>query len=385
MAFARSRLENQLKARNAPPSEIARAQEVLNPEYLTIGFARRFATYKRATLLFKDKERLIRILTNKERPIQIIVAGKAHPKDEPGKNYIKEIVKESNDERLRRHIVFIEDYDVVVARYLVQGVDVWLNNPRRPQASGTSGMKAAANGVLNLSILDGWWDEAYSPGIGWAIGTREEYENADYQDEIEANSLYELLEKEVAPTFYDLSSDHLPRRWITMMKQCMKEINPVFNTNRMVGEYTDRFYVPADRRYRALSANDRQRARELAGWLDNVRSNWSHVRIESIEANGNDAHRVGEILDVKVRVHLANLKAADVIVQAFYGQLVSDGDLSQGDIVDLQLIKQEGHVAEFKGGVALASSGKMGLAVRVMPSHPDLVHPLLTGHITWAK
>ncbi|HPW60531.1 MAG TPA: alpha-glucan family phosphorylase, partial [Candidatus Rifleibacterium sp.] len=386
VAFARSRLEKQLKARNAPPSEIARAQEVLNPEYLTIGFARRFATYKRATLLFKDKERLIRILTNKERPIQIIVAGKAHPKDEPGKNYIKEIVKESNDERLRRHIVFIEDYDVVVARYLVQGVDVWLNNPRRPQeASGTSGMKAAANGVLNLSILDGWWDEAYKPGIGWAIGTREEYENTDYQDEIEANSLYELLEKEVAPTFYDLSSDHLPRRWITMMKQCMKEINPVFNTNRMVGEYTDRFYVPADRRYRALSANDRQRARELAGWLDNVRSNWSHVRIESIEANGNDAHRVGEILDVKVRVHLANLKAADVIVQAFYGQLVSDGDLSQGDIVDLQLIKQEGHVAEFKGGVALASSGKMGLAVRVMPSHPDLVHPLLTGHITWAK
>ncbi len=386
VAFARSRLEKQLKARNAPPSEIARAQEVLNPEYLTIGFARRFATYKRATLLFKDKDRLIRILTNKDRPIQIIVAGKAHPKDEPGKNFIKEIVKESNDERLRRHIVFIEDYDVVVARYLVQGVDVWLNNPRRPQeASGTSGMKAAANGVLNLSILDGWWDEAYTPGIGWAIGTREEYENTDYQDEIEANSLYELLEKEVAPTFYDHSSDNLPRRWITMMKQCMKEVNPVFNTNRMVGEYTDRFYVPADRRYRALSANDRQRARELAGWLDNVRNNWGNVRIESIEANGNDAHRVGEILDVKVRVYLANLKASDVLVQAFYGQLVSDGDITQGDIVDLQLIKQEGHTAEFKGGVALASSGKMGLAVRVMPSHADLVHPLLTGHITWAK
>ncbi|HNX74982.1 MAG TPA: alpha-glucan family phosphorylase [Candidatus Rifleibacterium sp.] len=386
VAFARSRLEKQLKARNAPPSEIARAQEVLNPEYLTIGFARRFATYKRATLLFKDKERLIRILTNKDRPIQIIVAGKAHPKDEPGKNYIKDIVKESNDERLRRHIVFIEDYDVVVARYLVQGVDVWLNNPRRPQeASGTSGMKAAVNGVLNLSILDGWWDEAYTPGIGWAIGTREEFENTDYQDEVEANSLYELLEKEVAPTFYDHSSDNLPRHWITMMKQCMKEINPVFNTNRMVAEYAERFYVPADRRYRDLSANDRQRARQLASWLDNVRASWANIRIEEIDANGSNAHRVGEVLDVRVKVHLANLKAADVLVQAFYGKLVSDGDLSQGDIVDLQLIKQTGSTAEFKGGIALGSSGKMGLAIRVMPAHPDLVHPLLTGHILWAR
>ncbi|NCB40357.1 MAG: alpha-glucan family phosphorylase, partial [Erysipelotrichia bacterium] len=386
VAFARSRLEKQLRNRNAPSSEIARAQEVLNPEALTIGFARRFATYKRATLLFKDKERLIRILTNKDRPIQIIVAGKAHPKDEPGKNYIKEIVKESNDERLRRHIVFIEDYDVVVARYLVQGVDVWLNNPRRPQeASGTSGMKAAANGVLNLSILDGWWDEAYTPGIGWAIGTREEFENSEYQDEVEANSLYELLEKEVVPTFYDLSSDHLPRRWITMMKQCMKEINPVFNTNRMVAEYNDRFYVPGDRRYRALSANDRARARQLAAWLDTVRNSWSRVRIEHVEANGGSDHKVGDVLEVTARVHLDHLKASDVLVQVFHGQMKSADDIKQGEMVDLEAVKQEGSVAEFKGGVVLQSSGKMGLAVRVMPSHPDLVHPLLTGHILWAK
>jgi starch phosphorylase len=261
-----------------------------------------------------------------------------------------------------------------------------LNNPRRPQeASGTSGMKAAANGVLNLSILDGWWDEAYNPGIGWAIGTREEYEDSDYQDEIEANSLYELLEKEVAPTFYDLSSDHLPRRWITMMKQCMKEVNPVFNTNRMVGEYTDRFYVPADKRYQALSANNRKRARELAAWLDNVGKNWGSVRIENVDANGGNEHRVGESFEVSAKVHLAGLKASDVIVQAFYGQLISDGNLAQGEIVDLKLVKQEGQTAEFKGGVAFASSGKMGLAVRVMPSHPDMVHPLLTGHITWAR
>lgn len=386
VAFARSRMEAQLKARNAPPSEIARAREVLNPSYLTIGFARRFATYKRATLLFKDKERLVKILCNPERPIQLVIAGKAHPKDEPGKNFIKEIVKQSNDERLRRHIVFIEDYDVVVARYMVQGVDVWLNNPRRPQeASGTSGMKAAANGILNLSILDGWWDEAYNPEIGWAIGTREEHENTDYQDEIEANSLYELLEKEVAQTFYDLSSDNLPRKWIGMMKNCMRQLNGVFNTNRMVAEYTDRFYVPCDKHYQELSANNRQRARDLANWMDKVGQEWDNVQIIEVDANGTTEQHVGDILEVGVKVNLPGLKANDIIVQAFYGQLVSIEDLPQGDIVDLQFIKQNGDIAEFKGGIGLASSGKMGLAIRVLPNHKDLIHPLLTRRIIWAK
>lgn len=385
VAFARRRLEEQLRARNAPASDIAAAQEVLNPETLTIGFARRFATYKRATLLFKDRERLIRILTNKERPIQIIVAGKAHPKDEPGKNYIKEIVRQSNDPILRRHIVFIEDYDVVVARYLVQGVDVWLNNPRRPQeASGTSGMKAAANGVLNLSILDGWWDEGYSPEIGWAIGNREEFEDLDYQDEVEANSLYELLEKEVAPTFYDLSKDKLPRRWIKMMKDCMMQVAPVFNTDRMVGEYNDRFYMPANKRYDALSADDRKRARDLAAWLANVRSHWSKVRIENFEANGLKEHKVGDMVDVTVKVHLGALKASDLLVQAYHGEVGSDGQIRQGEMVDLAPATQNGSEGVFKCSIKLASSGKQGLTVRVVPSNPDLTHPILTGSVLWA-
>jgi starch phosphorylase len=386
VAFARGRLVKQLQARNAPASEIAAAQEVLNPEALTIGFARRFATYKRATLFFKDKERLLKILTNSERPVQIIFAGKAHPKDEPGKNFIKEIVKQSNDERLRRHIVFIEDYDVVVARYLVQGVDVWLNNPRRPQeASGTSGMKAAANGVLNLSILDGWWDEAYHPGIGWAIGHPEEYENKDYQDEVESNSLYELLEKEVAPIFYDRRQDTLPRKWIAMMKDCIREVTPVFNTNRMVGEYTDRFYMPSNNRYKALSDNDRKRAKDLAHWLENVRNCWNKIRIEEVSANGSKEHKVGEVLEVNVRLNLDCLKASDLAVQVFHGEVHGDEGIKQGDIIDLELVKQEGSIAQFRGGIRLMSSGKMGFAVRVTPSHPDLIHPSLTGNIIWAS
>lgn len=385
VAFARSRLEKQLRERNAPDSDVAAAREVLNPETLTIGFARRFATYKRATLLFKDKERLIRILTNKDRPVQIIIAGKAHPKDEPGKNYIKEIVKQANDERLRRHIVFLEDYDVVVARYLVQGVDVWLNNPRRPQeASGTSGMKAAANGILNLSILDGWWDEAYNPDIGWAIGTREMFEDLDYQDSVEANSLYELLEKEVAPTFYDLSRDDLPRRWIEMMKICIRQVAPVFNTDRMVGEYNDRFYMPALSRYKDLSENNRKRACELASWMQNIKSRWHNLKIAQVEANGLKEHKVGDKVEITAKIDIAGLRPEDVLVQAFHGSVGSDGKIEEGVMVDLAYKSAEGSNSVFKGKVELSSSGKMGVSVRVVPSHPDLIHPVLTKNVTWA-
>jgi starch phosphorylase len=274
----------------------------------------------------------------------------------------------------------------MVARYLVQGVDVWLNNPRRPQeASGTSGMKAAANGILNLSILDGWWDEAYHPGIGWAIGNREEYENSDYQDEVESNSLYELLEKEVAPTFYDRSQDDLPRKWIGMMKDCIREVTPVFNTNRMVAEYNDRFYMPSNNRYKALSADDRKRAKELAHWLENVKNCWNRIKIEKVEANGSSDHKVGDILDVNVTLHLDCLKASDVVVQVFHGEVHADEAINQGEIVDLELVKQEGSTAQFKGGIRLVGSGKMGFAVRVLPSHPDLIHPILTGNILWAS
>jgi len=385
VAFARQRLTEQLTARGAAPSEAAGAREVLNPEALTIGFARRFATYKRATLLFRDKERLVKILTNKDRPVQIIIAGKAHPKDEPGKQFIKEIIQHCKDERIRRNVVFIENYDVVVARYLVQGVDVWLNNPQRPlEASGTSGMKAAANGILNLSVLDGWWDEAYNPEVGWAIGNREEYSDVNYQDEIDANALYELLEKEVSPLFYDRTKDSLPRGWIRTMKNSMMQMCPVFNTNRMVGEYNDRYYMPGNERYRALSDNNRQRAKELAHWLEMVGNCWNNIKIEKVDVEGTNEHRVGEILNVKVRVSLDKLQAKDVVVQVFYGCVDSGEAIKHGELVDLSLAQQSGSGAVFEGGIKLLRSGRMGLAVRVMPSHPDLIHPILTGYIRWA-
>ena len=254
VAFARARLKDQLVRRGAPPSEVARADEVLDPDALTLGFARRFATYKRGTLLFRNLERLGAILNAKDRPVQIIFAGKAHPRDHGGKELIAEIVHLARRPDFRRRIVFIEDYDINVARYLVQGVDVWVNNPRRPlEASGTSGMKVCINGGINLSVLDGWWCEAFAGDNGWAIGAGEEYSDLTYQDDVESRAIYDLLEQEIVPLFYTRSSDGLPRGWIKVMKRAMSTVCPVFNTSRMVQEYMEKCYGPSAERYERLT------------------------------------------------------------------------------------------------------------------------------------
>ncbi|NLG26296.1 MAG: glycosyltransferase family 1 protein, partial [Chloroflexi bacterium] len=238
VSVARTRARRQLERRGAPPQDIKVASEILNPDILTIGFARRFATYKRATLLFSNVERLAAILNNPERPVQLIFAGKAHPRDNPGKEFIRRLVHYARQDELRRRILFLEDYDMSLARYMVQGVDVWLNTPRHgKEASGTSGMKAAQNGALNLSTLDGWWVEGYAPETGWSIGRGETYEDENYGDQVEANALYDLLEKEIVPLFYDYGGNGIPRGWIAKMKGSIREIAPVFNTHRMVQQY----------------------------------------------------------------------------------------------------------------------------------------------------
>ena len=244
--YARTRLASQVRQRGGTDAEITVAGGVLFPDALTIGFARRFATYKRATLLLRDVDRLKRILTDPKRPVQILLAGKAHPHDTEGKELIRQIIRFARDPQVRRTVVFLEDYDISVARYLVQGADVWLNTPRRPnEASGTSGMKLLANGGLNLSILDGWWDEAYDREVGWAIGNGEEYSNPEYQDQVESEALYHILENDVVPLFYDRDAAGIPRGWLAKMKASMKRLSPIFSTNRMVAEYAERFYLPA--------------------------------------------------------------------------------------------------------------------------------------------
>ena len=267
VAFARRKLAAQLRNWGASGREIDCCAEVLNPEALTVGFGRRFANYKRAALILQDEERLVRLLTDSERPVQIIMAGKAHPEDAPGKEIIRRIVHFANRQEVRHRFVFIQDYNTAVARMMLQGCDVWLNNPRRPlEACGTSGMKAVPNGVLNLSTLDGWWDEAYRQGCGWAIGRGETYEDHQLQDEIESRDIYNLLEHEIVPLFYDRGLDNLPSGWLEKMKTAMHHLCPTFNSHRMVLEYTNEYYVSSSRRYNELSGEDMKGAKELAKW-----------------------------------------------------------------------------------------------------------------------
>ena len=295
VAFTRKRLKEQLSKRGVSNRELAVAEEVLNSETLTIGFARRFAPYKRAYLILRDLQRLERILTNNEYPVQMIFAGKAHPQDQMGKDLIKHLIQISNREKLRRYIVFIEDYDLEVARYMVQGVDVWLNTPRRPlEACGTSGMKAVANGALHMSVLDGWWDEGYDAEIGWAIGSRVDYQDHDFQDELESHTLYDILEKDVVPLFYDRGPDGLPRGWLGMMKSSLHKLCPMFNTHRMVTEYWTRFYVPSATRQFQLKDKNWEALKALAKWREKIMYNWSGLKIRDVRMESINEIQMGE-------------------------------------------------------------------------------------------
>ncbi len=386
VALARARLKAQLKRRGSPPSEVDAADEVLNPDALTIGFARRFATYKRGDLIFRNPERLAAIVNNKDRPVQFIFSGKAHPQDRGGKELIQRVVHHSRKPEFRNHIVFIEDYDMNIARYLVQGVDVWLNNPRRPQeASGTSGMKICGNGGLNLSILDGWWVEGYDGDNGWAIGAGEEYgDNIVYQDEVESRALLELIEDEIVPMFYKRDASGLPREWIRRMKRSIMSLVPVFNTNRMVEQYTELCYLPSHRRAAKLSADHLKAARELAAWRRRVLADWPHVKVEAVEAKVGDVMRVGHKFPVRARVHLGPFKPEEVEVQLYHGVLDAMGDIAEPQVTPLGVDGvAEGSSVVFTGEVPCTNSGHFGYCVRVLPRHPDLPHLFEPGLVTW--
>jgi starch phosphorylase len=387
VAFGRRHLRAQLKKRGASETELRVADEVLDPEALTIGFARRFATYKRATLILRDPERLARILNHPGRPVQIIFAGKAHPQDNPGKDLIRQIVDLASEEPFRRRLVFLEDYGMTVTRYLVQGADVWLNTPLRPrEASGTSGMKAAANGVLNLSILDGWWDEAYQPEVGWAIGRKETYEDRDYQDQVEAEALYGLLEQDVVPAFYDRGADGLPRRWIHRMKADIKSLCHFFNTHRMVGAYTERFYLPLDAHYRHLMADGMARARALAAWKARVRKSWPQVQVGAVDADVLTEVQVGSEFQVQARVHLGTLTPEDVAVELYIGRVDASGDVVDARAMPMEPAEpvDEGTYLYRTRAITCPSSGLHGYTLRLLPHHPDLTTPFLPGLIVWA-
>lgn len=383
--FIRNRLKKQLTAKGAPARAIDEAQEALNPEALTIGFARRFATYKRGDLIFRDLPRLLNILNNTKRPVQIIMAGKAHPQDHAGKEIIKNIIHLINTHNLIKKIVFVEDYDMNVARYLVQGVDVWLNNPLRPhEASGTSGMKAVANGVLNLSVLDGWWDEAYNHSNGWAIGNGESYNDRTYQDEVESKDIYSILENVIVPMFYDRDEDDLPREWIRMMKNSYCTTVPYFNTHRMVKEYCERFYREAGQNYATLSKDKFKNARQLVKWKQQVKKEFYQIKVDAIHFDETKTYKIMEEAEIQVDVFLGNLKPGDVSVDIYYGNTMQDDQFERSTIEHLADVNDLGDEKfRFSGRLHCSESGNMGLCVRITPYHELMIDPYEMNMVIW--
>ncbi|MER5877437.1 glycosyltransferase family 1 protein [Streptomyces sp. NPDC060235] len=367
----RERLQASWRQRGAGTAELGWIDGVLDPDVLTIGFARRVPSYKRLTLMLRDRDRLMDLLLHSERPVQIVVAGKAHPADDGGKRLIQELVRFADDPRVRHRIVFLPDYGMAMAQKLYPGCDIWLNNPLRPlEACGTSGMKAALNGCLNLSVLDGWWDEWFRPDFGWAIPTADgTATDDDRRDELEANALYELLEQRVAPRFYDRGRHGLPDRWIEMVRQTLTHLGPKVLAGRMVREYVERLYAPAAHAHRSLTADA---ARELAGWKARVRAAWPQVTVDHLEAtSATTTAELGASLSLRVRVGLGELSPEDVEVQAVAGRVGTDDRIA--DAVCVPLKPAGGSDLDgrwvYEGPLSLDRTGPFGYTVRILPAH----------------
>ncbi len=363
------------------------AGDVLDADVLTIGFARRVPTYKRLTLMLRDPERLTRLLTDPERPVQIVIGGKSHPADDSGKQLIQQLVRFSRDPRVRGRIVFLPDYDITLAKTLYPGCDVWLNNPLRPlEACGTSGMKAALNGALNLSILDGWWDEWYDGRNGWAIPTADTATGDEERDDLEAAALYDLIEHQLVPEFYEREGG-LPLRWLERVRHTMTDLGAKATSDRMVRDYVTALYAPASAHAAALAADDLRAARDLAQYVARVREAWPQVRIASVDVAGVPPQaRAGDPLSVRVEVELGPLSPDDVAVQLVAGRADADGEIT-GDrtLLALQPAERGAEATRFEGTLQLDVTGPFGFAVRAVPSHPHLVSPVELGLVTFAS
>lgn len=381
--YARKNIKEQRKRNQENAKRILEVDNYLDPDALTIGFARRFATYKRATLLFRDRQRLARLLNNPERPVQIIFAGKAHPADQPGKDYIKAINDIANEEPFKGKIVFLENYDINMARYLVQGVDVWLNTPRWPmEASGTSGMKAAANGVLNCSVLDGWWPEAYNGKNGFAVGEDKEYPSEEEQDRDDTYYLFTLLEDVIVPCFYERKNG-IANAWVMRMKSCLRTIPWKFSTERMVKEYSEKFYVNCIQRGMEFQQNNYEIASQIRGFKQFIQENWHHVAIQSVNAKSKDDMLIGDELQVETVVKLGPIWHKDVNVDMVYGK---ENGNTLNNIRAIPLNEVE-HLSEgmyrFKGTMKL-EQGTLGYTLRVRPINKHFANKFELPLITWA-
>jgi starch phosphorylase len=379
---ARRRLKLSWLQRGASEAELAWTKDVLDPDVLTIGFARRVPTYKRLTLMLRDPERLKSLLLHPQRPVQLVIAGKSHPADETGKRLIQQMVRFADDPAVRHRIVFLPNYDITMALQLYPGCDVWLNNPLRPfEACGTSGMKAALNGGLNLSILDGWWDEWYDGGNGWAIPTADGVEDPEHRDDLEAAALYDLVENSVAARFYDRDERGLPAHWLEMVRHTLASLGPRVLASRMVTDYVEQLYVPAARAGRAAIASSGALAKDLARWKATVRSGWGEVRVDHVESSGvGDSAQVGDVVHVRANVSLGELSADDVEVQVVHGRVSESDELRPSGTVSLHHGEALGGGRHrFEGEFTLRQTGPFGYTVRLLPRHRGLATPAELG------
>ncbi len=385
---ARRRVSAAWQEQNPGVGDPAWFSELLDPTVLTIGFARRVPTYKRLTLMLHDPERLRALLLHPERPIQLVIAGKSHPADDEGKRLIQKLVEFSQEPEVRKRIVFLPNYDIGMAKLLYPGTDVWLNNPLRPlEACGTSGMKAALNGSLNLSILDGWWAEFYDQENGWAIPSADSAGDGAERDKLEADSMYDLIEHQIAPRFYDRNKSGVPVHWVDSIRHTLATLSPALSADRMVKEYVQRLYIPAAAAENAISASSYQPARELAAWKQRVRAAWPKVHVSHVESGGVDSvPQVGDELHLRATVDIDGLSPDDLAVEVVYGR-ARDGDTLENIQREPLLIadRQDGAPAVFAGTVPLARAGSFGYTVRVVPSNPLLASPAELGLVAVAE
>ncbi|MDQ6966873.1 MAG: alpha-glucan family phosphorylase, partial [Mariprofundaceae bacterium] len=377
LQYVREHLERQAR-RNGDSAHLTQAMtSFFDVRTLVVGFARRFATYKRATLLFQDEERLLELLNNTKRPVVFLFAGKAHPADNPGQELIRRIHEIARKPGFVGRILMLEGYDMTLGRYLTSGVDVWLNNPIRPmEASGTSGMKAAMNGVPNLSILDGWWPEGFQGDNGWAIGGERDIDDDEQRNVDDAASLYHLIQREVLPTYYHRNESGFSDEWVGISKRAMISSIPHFNTDRMVAEYTERFYVPASEHGRLLSADEFKHAKDLAAWKGKIHKSWNKISLSTLGSSDVEFDTsFGKELELGVQVNLDGLSADDIKVEVMLLRPTRDGGFKPYRVVTMEHVKN----GEYKVNLMPDDSGDFAYHVRAYPTHPDLAHPLTMG------
>ncbi|KNY27004.1 alpha-glucan family phosphorylase [Pseudobacteroides cellulosolvens] len=388
IGYIRNKLKEQKIANGESAESIKEVDSVLDSNALTIGFARRFATYKRANLIFRDVARILKILNNPEMPVQIIFAGKAHPADRPAHEIIKNINDIAKQEGFKGKVILLENYNMTLARIMVQGVDIWLNNPRRPlEASGTSGQKVCINGAINFSILDGWWCEGYNGKNGWAIGDDTYYDNEYNQDNADSESIYSILENEIIPTYYHRDENGIPVKWVDVMKESIKSLTAQYGTHRMVQEYNNRFYIPTMERVSKITANKFSFAKELADWKANIEKNWSQVQIisdKSMNQLKEQETKSGDTIKITTSVYLGSIDPGMVKVEVYYGSIGRNNLIENAEIIEMKLdSKLEYGLYRYTSDITFSDGGEYGYTFRVVPFHPDLINKFEMGLVRW--